>query len=490
MMSQRLSQLFTKNNILLLLFATFVITLILGMLNTDSRVAYAEEELTLDNVYHIYLDDQHIGDVDDEALVTAAVNDAIERKEADSATQAEADEAKQALRYGLKQTLNVVEERVFVADVDNEETISTLEEVMELGVRSTELMIGEKSVGYFKNSEAVDTLIKQYKAKFVDEDIIDQFEAKEEETLVIDNTTYLDIRLSEATATNDVVITEDELLNTEQGLRILEKGTLEDKLHTVVSGDTVNGIATQYNLTKDELFALNDGLTEESILAIDDQLNVTDYASFVDVIVEQEKHVEEVIKHDAKVEETDALYKGDSRMKQEGADGTKDVDYKLALVNGKVTAKEVIEETITKEPVTEITEKGTKVVPSRGTGSFSWPAVGGYQSSSYGPRWGSFHKGIDIARPSNRNILASDNGTVERISYNAGGYGHYLVVNHNNGYKTLYAHLSSISVNVGQSVPRGTVLGQMGSTGRSTGIHLHFEVMKNGSTINPAAVLN
>ena len=488
MMPQRLSQLFTKNNILLLLFASFLIMMVLGMLNTDSRVAYAEEELTLDNLYHIYLNDQHIGDVDDAALVTAAINEAIEKKEADSKEKAAADEA--ALRYGLKQTLNVIEERVFLADVDNEATLSTLEEVMEFGVRSTELMIGEKSVGYFKNSEAVDTLIKQYKGKFVDEEILDQFEATEDEPLVIDNTTYLDIRLSEAVMTSEVVITEEELLTIKQGLRILEKGTLEDQLHTIVSGDTVNSIANQYNLTKSAVFALNEGLTETSILTIDDQLNVTDYALFVDVIVEQEKQVEEVIKHDVKVEETAALYKGDSRTKQEGVDGTKDVDYNIALVNGKVTAKEVIKETVTKEPVTEITEKGTKVIPSRGTGNFSWPAVGGYLSSSYGPRWGSFHKGIDIARPANRNIVASDNGTVERISYNAGGYGHYLVVNHNNGYKTLYAHLSSISVNVGQSVPKGTVLGQMGSTGRSTGIHLHFEVIKHGSNINPAAVLN
>jgi murein DD-endopeptidase MepM/ murein hydrolase activator NlpD len=63
------------------------------------------------------------------------------------------------------------------------------------------------------------------------------------------------------------------------------------------------------------------------------------------------------------------------------------------------------------------------------------------------------------------------------------------VVNHNNGYKTLYAHLSNISVNVGQTVPKGAVLGTMGSTGHSTGIHLHFEVLKNGSNINPASVL-
>ena len=64
-----------------------------------------------------------------------------------------------------------------------------------------------------------------------------------------------------------------------------------------------------------------------------------------------------------------------------------------------------------------------------------------------------------------------------------------IVINHNNGYETLYAHLSSIDVSVGQTVPQGTKIGVMGSTGRSTGIHLHFEVLKNGSNINPMSVL-
>ena len=65
-----------------------------------------------------------------------------------------------------------------------------------------------------------------------------------------------------------------------------------------------------------------------------------------------------------------------------------------------------------------------------------------------------------------------------------------IIIKHNNGYETLYAHLSSIDVSVGQTVPQGTKIGVMGSTGRSTGIHLHFEVFKNGTNIDPMSVLN
>lgn len=95
------------------------------------------------------------------------------------------------------------------------------------------------------------------------------------------------------------------------------------------------------------------------------------------------------------------------------------------------------------------------------------------------------HKGIDIARPANRNILAADNGVVEFAGYDNGGYGNKIIINHNNGMKTVYAHLSSISVSVGQTVEKGKVIGIMGSTGNSTGIHLHFELYKNGALQNP-----
>lgn len=94
------------------------------------------------------------------------------------------------------------------------------------------------------------------------------------------------------------------------------------------------------------------------------------------------------------------------------------------------------------------------------------------------------HKGIDIAGPSNRTIKAADNGVVVSAGRD-GTYGNKVVVNHNNGMKTIYAHLSSISVKVGQTVEKGSKLGVMGSTGRSTGIHLHFEVYKNGALQNP-----
>ncbi|AWG42653.1 M23 family peptidase [Candidatus Borreliella tachyglossi] len=101
----------------------------------------------------------------------------------------------------------------------------------------------------------------------------------------------------------------------------------------------------------------------------------------------------------------------------------------------------------------------------------------------------SFHNGIDIANVANTPILAAKEGIVVTAGFNAGGYGKYIVISHNHGFQTLYAHLSSFAVKVGQKVSRGQVIGRMGSTGYSTGNHLHFTIFKDGKTENPMKYL-
>lgn len=125
--------------------------------------------------------------------------------------------------------------------------------------------------------------------------------------------------------------------------------------------------------------------------------------------------------------------------------------------------------------------------PSKGSGQLSWPTAGGYISSPMATRNGRMHKGIDIARTDRSTsppIYAADNGVVVSAG-NDGAYGNKVVIDHGNGLKTVYAHMASIAVSSGQSVSKGTTLGIMGTTGRSTGIHLHFEVYKNGQLQNP-----
>lgn len=120
-----------------------------------------------------------------------------------------------------------------------------------------------------------------------------------------------------------------------------------------------------------------------------------------------------------------------------------------------------------------------------GTGVFVWPAAGKItQGYSF------YHKAFDIANRAGGPILAGDSGTVVVAGWvDNSGYGNRVVIDHGNGYVTLYGHLSVIQVRPGQRVNRGDVLGQMGSTGRSTGTHLHFEIRSGGSLLNPGNFL-
>ena len=151
-----------------------------------------------------------------------------------------------------------------------------------------------------------------------------------------------------------------------------------------------------------------------------------------------------------------------------------------------------IQAAIKKAQTQQITSSsGAKV----GTGQFIWPLPGCYKiSSGYGTRWGRLHSGIDIISASEgvlgKTIIAADSGTVILSKYYS-GYGNCIMIDHGNGYVTLYGHMRYLSsYGVGATVEKGTAIGYVGSTGNSTGPHLHFEIRKNGSTTNPLNYYN
>ena len=140
-------------------------------------------------------------------------------------------------------------------------------------------------------------------------------------------------------------------------------------------------------------------------------------------------------------------------------------------------------------------------IPAPSASGFAWPAPGFcYISSYYGPRWGSFHGGIDVGDAGIHGgaACASKSGTVISVNNSCthdyaksgscgcgGGYGNYVIISHDGTYSTVYGHLASATVSVGQYVNQGDVIGYIGSTGWSTGAHLHFEVRVNGSRVDP-----
>ncbi len=119
---------------------------------------------------------------------------------------------------------------------------------------------------------------------------------------------------------------------------------------------------------------------------------------------------------------------------------------------------------------------------------YIWPAQGTV-TSGYGWRWGRMHRGVDVAGPVGTPIVAAGTGVVEQAGWNSGGYGNMVEIRHPDGSLTRYAHNNRLNVSAGQSVRQGQQIAEMGSTGYSTGPHLHFELHQSGSAVNPVAYL-
>lgn len=481
---QAFTKMISKGRLKVISASSLLVILItlLGLIVVESPVAHANSDKELTTIYHVYLTDDYIGSVDDQSIIEQHISNKLKSM----------DDSNNNYTYGYEQEIHYIPERVFYTNLNIEQVLDTLDQELVIDIQATTIQFGDNILGHFASAAEAEQVIFDYKKLYVDEDSLNRLASDETDDKVeleIGESIITDVTLSEEVTLFESIVSESDLLTVKEAVRLLDKGTLEDMIHQVSAGDTLYAISEEYGLSEQQLLALNDELDVDSVLKIDQEINVTDYVPLVNVIVVSEERKEEVIKAEKKTEQTDELYRGETRNKQTGEDGKKELHLAIETVNGKVVEREVLSEDIIKEVQHEITLEGTKVIPSRGTGDFAWPAVGGYISSYFGPRWGSHHNGIDIARPSNRNILATDNGVVEEVTSQS-GYGNYIVINHNNGYKTLYAHLSSMDVSVGDTVPQGTKIGVMGSTGRSTGTHLHFEVIKDGSKIDPMNVLN
>ncbi|WP_196002005.1 peptidoglycan DD-metalloendopeptidase family protein [Clostridium sp. 1001271B_151109_B4] len=194
----------------------------------------------------------------------------------------------------------------------------------------------------------------------------------------------------------------------------------------------------------------------------------------------------ETVEPEVVIEETTELLAGESETIK-GVEG-KNLLYKEITYYGLNKAEETtVKQDIITPVVNTIVKKGIKNPYEAGIAFLSKPTEGGYISSLFGEvRKSSVHKGIDIAKDLGANVNASLEGKVIQAGYNNGGYGNLIVLEHNNNMKTYYAHLSNIYVNVGDTVKQGDIIGAIGSTGNSTGPHLHFELRVNNEPVDPS----
>jgi murein DD-endopeptidase MepM/ murein hydrolase activator NlpD len=441
-------------------------------------IGSASAEENLETVYHVYLDGDLAGTVDSQQLI-------------DDLSKQKIDEAKKNYKdYQLTvEEIEIIPEQMFRPVSNNDETLNKLNAELDVVAVAASIKVDDKNVAYFKNKEEAESVLNKFKGKYVSEEVLKQLDAIKKSTVPLqpikeNQSRILDVSLSDKVSVTEEKVSPDKLITAEEGLKLLEKGTLEEKKHKVNDTDVLSKVAAEYNLTLEDLLAMNPSLKDEDVIKPGDELNVKEYKPFTNVLVKEEVSKKEAIAYETEVIEDSSMFKGDKKTKQEGKDGQKLLNYIVFKENGNEVKRETTKDETLTEPVKEIIVKGTKVVPSRGNGSLAWPAVGGYVSSKLGTRWGKMHKGIDIARPSDRTIKAADNGKIVSAG-NSGAYGNKVEIDHGNGMITAYAHLDSISVSVGQTVSQGQKIGVMGSTGRSTGVHLHFEVYQNGKLKNP-----
>jgi murein DD-endopeptidase MepM/ murein hydrolase activator NlpD len=455
-----------------------ITTAAVSVLSFHTHTADAETENELRTVYHVYINGDRVGTVDDVTIIEKEIDEKIESYE-----------KKFGKHHFSVDNVTYITEKVFRPVTTNKNVVSKLSSDIKVVADATAILINDQPVAYVKNQQSVEEVIKKLKLKYVSEKQLAELEMRKETgkeltPLKEGASRILDVQLSEKVSSHDAKISPEKILTVDEAVKLIEKGTLKEEKYKVKEGDVLIDIAKNHKMKVKDLLALNPGLKEDSFLQIGQELNVTANKPYLHVIVQEEGSKKEEIPFETEIIEDSSMYKGDNKTKQEGQTGEKLVHYIVVKQNGKEMKREMQKEKVLKEPVKQIIVKGTKVVPSRGTGNLAWPTVGGYVSSKMGTRWGKFHKGIDIARPSSYTIKAADNGVVVEAGWD-GGYGKKIVINHNNGLKTVYAHLSSINVRVGQTVEKGQKIGVMGSTGHSTGTHLHFEVHKNGRLQNP-----
>ena len=358
---------------------------------------------------------------------------------------------------------------------------------------------GKDQIIYVLDKKVFEDAMDRTIRSFVDSDSYDKYLNNEQKEIESGDTGTIieNIYIENKVTVKETNIPSDETIyeNSDDLSKYLLFGTLdEQQKYTVQSGDTISDVSFNNKLSNEEFLIANPEFNDVNSLLYEGQ-QVT-----ISIIKPQFR----LIGIDHQVSTQDIPYETETRYDntqpttyeetiQEGVVGSQLVTSKVQKVNGQVE-NAVIDNSATqvlKEPIKRIIVKGTKQ-PSYGGGTNSslssnskiegywlWPTRTPYYiSSPYGYRWGTLHDGTDIAGAGYGSpIYASNNGIVVASTYKYDN-GEYIIINHNNGYYTLYAHLSERYVSVGQEVTIGQTIGAMGQSGYATGPHLHFGLWK------------
>ncbi len=257
----------------------------------------------------------------------------------------------------------------------------------------------------------------------------------------------------------------------------------EPSIYVVQPGDSLSGIAAKYDMSVEDVKALNPGIESDDNIYYDDRLTVSVPSAAVQILVQKQETYKEDYFADVVYEDDSEMYIGESEVIQEGQSGTHTVTDLVTYKGETEYDREQLQETVQVAAVAQVVRRGTKSRPT-----YMYPCTNWNITSRYGYRWGRLHAGTDVGVPIGTTVRASRGGQVTVAGW-VGGYGNCVMIDHGDGVVTVYGHLNECLVSVGQYVDQGETIALSGNTGRSTGPHLHFEIRIGGSAVDPEPYL-
>lgn len=437
--------------------------------------------------YTVLLQGTAIGEISSEQKVEQLLADkAAELEKSDSPVRSVLNEGQ----------VSFEPERAYNKKPDDEATLIRLAGLLVTHPVGVKVIIDGKEIGVVRDQKTANILLQRVKNKYVPANLVKKagtevksLSAKTGSSATMDKPqrSVISVNFVEKVTTVTTDTDASQLSDLDEMYRKLTEGEPIPRKYTVKEGDCIGCIASKLNVSEDLIYDKNDWIVNDNI-KVGDIIDLSESEPPILNVKSEEQVTEiEAIEPPIEYKKSDSMKMGQQKVLREGIEGKQQVTYRLVKRNGALIEEEKVAQKVLKTAVPTIILKGTKVIRGEGSGKFSWPVIGARITSYLGKRWGRMHKGIDMIGKSS--ILAADEGVIEYAGYKSGGLGNAIIINHNNGFKTVYGHMKSVNVKKGQIVEKGDVIGIMGSTGHSTGTHLHFEIYLNGNLKNPTSYL-
>lgn len=278
----------------------------------------------------------------------------------------------------------------------------------------------------------------------------------------------------------------------------LTSTTEEQRVYIAQAGENTLDVIQKFGMKVDDFNRLNPDVN--GTIKKGQILTVTETKRFLPIQYIRELETLTFLDYETIEVETSSLNVGTRALLVKGERGEKVSNLEITYIDGIEQSRKVLSSAVIKNPVVETIGVGTYSAlpdnpatvyfgyPLTGTGQMGWPVNGGWISDSFISDRN--HKGLDIAAPEGTEIYAAEEGYVVSAGWNSGGYGNVVMIEHPDGYATVYAHMIMVYAYEGQYVTKGQLIGFVGTTGNSTGNHCHFEVRYQGICLDPTAYLN